>query len=183
MIENLNNAYDEFADYLFFSPEENPQLIIMYKHLNMAKVELNHIKSCECCDIAIEEMATPVIIKSIDLITQYQEMITLQYKYGDTDRGKTNNHSNDTGNSTRICWSGSSTELVELVYAMIETRSFNSGNMKINELLKIFCQTFNCDVKDCYRIYTDISRRKGSKTIYLNRLKTALKERIERELE
>lgn len=154
-----------------------------YKYLNVTKVEFNHLKNCESCDFAIDEMITPIILKSIDLITQHQQMLILQYKYDNSGKDSLQQHSNISADTSVVNWSGSSIELVELIYAMIETKSFNSGNIKIKELLKIFCQTFNCNIKDCYRIYTDIGRRKGSKTIYLNRLKSALKERIDKDLE
>jgi hypothetical protein len=68
-------------------------------------------------------------------------------------------------------WTGTKTELVELVYAICTKGSINHGNIDIKELADYFCVMFNTDAGDYYRIYLNIRNRKESRTLYLDSLR------------
>jgi len=60
---------------------------------------------------------------------------------------------------------------VELIYAIHTKGSINNGNIDIKELIDYYCNVFNTDAGDYYRIYLNIRNRKDSRTIYLDALR------------
>lgn len=79
-------------------------------------------------------------------------------------------------------WTGSSIELVEMVYALNEMGSINDGETPITELVAFIGTLFNIDVKDCYSAYTDMKRRKNdSRTYFLDKMRERLNKRMEQD--
>jgi hypothetical protein len=48
------------------------------------------------------------------------------------------------------------------------------GNIDIKELIDYFCNVFNTDAGEFYRIYLNIRNRKDSRTLYLDSLRDNL---------
>ncbi|MDB5119764.1 MAG: tetracycline regulation of excision, RteC [Sphingobacteriales bacterium] len=84
---------------------------------------------------------------------------------------------------TPIVWTSNQTDLVELIYALAESGSFNNGNIEIKSLMDFFQTIFNVDLKYYYRKYSDITYRKKEKTAFLDRLKLALLKKIDNKYE
>ncbi|MEP0938184.1 MAG: RteC domain-containing protein [Ekhidna sp.] len=76
-----------------------------------------------------------------------------------------------------IEWLGSKTDMVELVYAL-----HSSGSLKgeLKDAFAIFEKTFNVDLGNFYRTYTDIKYKKNP-TSFLDDLKGGLLEKIRQE--
>jgi hypothetical protein len=74
-------------------------------------------------------------------------------------------------------WLGSKTDMVELVYAL-----HSSGSLKgeLKDAFAIFEKTFNVDLGNFYRTYTDIKYKKNP-TSFLDELKTSITEKIRSE--
>ena len=79
---------------------------------------------------------------------------------------------------TRETWTASKTDLVELIYALDTAKCINHGNINLKALASYLEDIFNIHIGDVYRIYLEIRERKGSPTLFLNRLKDNLTERI-----
>ena len=77
---------------------------------------------------------------------------------------------NISSSKAKITWTGKKAELVEQIYAWIEASSFNNGNINIKELVNYVENVFNIDLGDFYHVYLEIRGRKGSRTIYLDKL-------------
>jgi hypothetical protein len=75
---------------------------------------------------------------------------------------------------TPIVWTGNQSDLVELLYALVESGTFNNGNVKIKTVILYFQTIFQVDLKYYYHKFTDISNRKKEKTIFLDKLKAGL---------
>jgi len=73
-----------------------------------------------------------------------------------------------------IVWTGSQSDLVELLYALVESESFNNGDVQIKTLVLYFQNVFQVDLKYYYHKYTDISNRKKKRTVFLDRLRNDL---------
>jgi hypothetical protein len=71
----------------------------------------------------------------------------------------------------KITWTGKKSELTELIYAWIEAESFNHGNVNIKELVNYIETVFNIDLGDFYHVFLEMRERKGSRTIYLDKLR------------
>lgn len=75
---------------------------------------------------------------------------------------------------TPIIWTGNQSDLVELLYALVESGAFNNGNVKIKTVILYFQTIFQVDLKYYYHKYADISNRKKERTVFLDRLRTCL---------
>lgn len=91
--------------------------------------------------------------------------------------------SNNTNQATlapNYRWTGSTVELVELIYGLTEMKSINNGEMPITELANFISSQFGVEIKDCYSAYVDIKRRKNdSRTYYLDKMRERLNRRME----
>lgn len=77
-------------------------------------------------------------------------------------------------------WTGSTVELVELVYGLVEMRSINNGETPITNLASFISSQFGIEIKDCYSAYVDIKRRKNdSRTYYLDKMRERLNRRMQ----
>src|SRR5690606_28206744 len=84
---------------------------------------------------------------------------------------------------TPIIWTGSQSDLVELLYALVECGSFNNGDVQIKTLVLYFQNVFQVDLKYYYHKYTDISNRKKQRTIFLDRLRARLVKKMDNKYE
>src|SRR5690554_1429586 len=75
---------------------------------------------------------------------------------------------------TPIVWTGNQSDLVELLYALVESGAFNNGNVKIKTVILYFQTMFQIDLKYYYHKFTDISNRKKERTVFLDKLKAGL---------
>lgn len=89
----------------------------------------------------------------------------------------------NSNNESPIVWTSNQTDLVELIYALVETGAFNNGNVEIKHLMDYFQNIFQIDLRYYYRKYTDITNRKKERTAFLDKLKTALIRRMEEKYE
>ena len=74
---------------------------------------------------------------------------------------------------TKETWTGSKTDLVELIYALCETESFGFGKITRKRLAGYFESVFNVDLGDVYRTYLEI-RERNNRTRFLDELKEKL---------
>lgn len=74
---------------------------------------------------------------------------------------------------TKETWTGSKTDLVELIYALCETESFGFGKITRKRLAGYFESVFNIDLGDVYRTYLEI-RERHNRTQFLDELKEKL---------
>lgn len=80
-----------------------------------------------------------------------------------------------------IRWTGSISDLVELLYGLDTIKCINGGETGIQELMVHFSRIFGMELKasQCYNAYVDIRRRKNdSRTYFFDRASNKLNERI-----
>ncbi|MFR9563545.1 MAG: RteC domain-containing protein [Rikenellaceae bacterium] len=76
-------------------------------------------------------------------------------------------------------WSGKTTDLVELVYALHNSRCIDEGNITIEQLSEYVGRIFGVEMKNKYITYSEIKRRgKDSRTYFLDRLSAGLNEKM-----
>ena len=79
-------------------------------------------------------------------------------------------------------WTGSTVELVELIYGLVEMRSVDNGETPITELASFISSQFGLEIKDCYSAYVDMKRRKNdSRTYYLDKMRERLNRRMQQD--
>ncbi|RXP45608.1 tetracycline regulation of excision, RteC [Lutibacter sp. HS1-25] len=79
---------------------------------------------------------------------------------------------------SKLTWTGSKIGLIELIYAIYNSKVINYGETEIKELAAFFEQSFNIDLGDYYRAYIEIKNRKTNITKFLDFLKENFLQRI-----
>ena len=75
-------------------------------------------------------------------------------------------------------WTGTQVDLVELVYALLEAKAINNGDISLKELFSRLGEFFDFEVTDYYRFFSDITHRTGDRTLFLDKLKKTLMRRL-----
>jgi hypothetical protein len=105
---------------------------------------------------------------------------TLAYIQIQTPSLSASNNTNQTSPTPNYRWTGSTVELVELIYGFEEMKSINNGETPITELATFFASQFGIEIKDCYSAYVDMKRRKNdSRTYYLDKMQERLNRRMQ----
>lgn len=81
---------------------------------------------------------------------------------------------------TNLQWTGSKTELVELIYGLHSSKVFNHGNTDIKKISQFFEQSLDVDLSDVYKIYSEIKTRQKTPTKFLEEMTINLREEIEK---
>ena len=117
---------------------------------------------------------TVAAIMAYDMLIVY-----LQQEIEKLENYKENQNTNLMKQSSRLFWTGSKTELIELIYALHSSGAINSGTADIKEMASLFEQLFNIDLGNYYHTFIEIRARKGSKTKFIDRLEEALLRKIQ----
>jgi hypothetical protein len=81
----------------------------------------------------------------------------------------------------KLKWTGNVIDLVELVYAIHASGYTNNGKTSLKELFTVMGEVFDIEVKKFYRSFKDIKNRvKGDRTRFLDELKQALTDKMEK---
>jgi len=80
---------------------------------------------------------------------------------------------------SKLFWTGSKTDLIELLYALHTSKSINGGTVDIKEMASHFEYFYNVDLGNYYHTFIDIRSRKSSRTRFLDRLIEMLNQRME----
>lgn len=81
--------------------------------------------------------------------------------------------------SSKLFWTGSKTDLIELIYALHSSGTINSGTADIKEMAAVCEQIFNIDLGNYYHTFIEIRSRKTNSTKFIDNLKESLLKRIE----
>lgn len=85
---------------------------------------------------------------------------------------------------SKLTWTGTKIEMVEVIYAFYYLKIFNNGDAEIIEIAEEFSRACNIQLdKSIYRCFTDIKNRPDSKGKFLNKLSENLDERINDEFD
>ncbi len=80
---------------------------------------------------------------------------------------------------SKLFWTGSKTDLIELIYALHSSNAINSGTVDIKELASHFEYIYNIDLGNYYHTFIEIRSRKNSKTKFLEKLIELLNDRMD----
>lgn len=69
-----------------------------------------------------------------------------------------------------LTWSSSKVSLIELLYALHQTRCFNGGNIEFSEVVKATEKLFEIDLGNSYKTIGEIKGRKNGRTKFLQTL-------------
>lgn len=76
-------------------------------------------------------------------------------------------------------WTGKIVDLVEIIYALDTQKCVGDGKVNIEELAAYIGQVFGVEIKNCFKSYSDIKRRKDeNRTYFLKDLGDGLNKRM-----
>jgi hypothetical protein len=80
--------------------------------------------------------------------------------------------------SSALTWTGSKTDLIELIYALQSAGVFNKKDADVKQIATQFETAFNISLGNYYRVFQEIRLRKTGQVNFINQLKDVLTERI-----
>ncbi len=84
------------------------------------------------------------------------------------------NNSGADKSAINLDWTGTKTELIELIYALKAASVISFGNSSVLDIAKVFSMSFNIDLSNMYKTYADIKKRKKAPTKFINTLQQKL---------
>lgn len=75
-------------------------------------------------------------------------------------------------------WTGSKTDIVELIYALHASGRINHGEAGLKEIQEALELIFHVKIDDLYRSFIDIANRKKEQIKFVNTLEVFLKRKI-----
>lgn len=81
-----------------------------------------------------------------------------------------------------ISWTNSQNALIELIYAIYASNSISYGKIGIRKLALIFQVLFRTPLNDIHHSFHRMKTRAGSRTAFLDQLKTSLEEYMDKDL-
>ena len=82
-------------------------------------------------------------------------------------------------NIHKLKWTASKVSLIELLYALQTSGSFNNGSIDLKSLATSLENLFDVDLGNYYRVFQEIRIRKQSRTTFLDQLRNQLAERMD----
>ena len=86
--------------------------------------------------------------------------------------------SSPSSTNSPLTWTGSKTDLIELIYALQSAGVFNKKDADVKQIATQFETAFNVSLGNYYRVFQEIRLRKTGQVNFINRLKDSLIERI-----
>jgi hypothetical protein len=77
-----------------------------------------------------------------------------------------------------LTWTGSKTDLIELIYALQAAGVFNKKEAEVKQIASLFENMCNINLGNYYRVFQEIRQRKTGQTNFINQLREQLMVRI-----
>ncbi len=78
-----------------------------------------------------------------------------------------------------ISWTGSKTDLVELIYGLKASGSISGGQITIKEMTQVFSKLFKVNINNHYKIFSEIRNRSRHRTKFIDNLSQSLNEKLD----
>ena len=85
--------------------------------------------------------------------------------------------------NSNLHWTAKKIDLIELIYALHESKVFDNGQADIKEITHVFEKAFQIELEDnIYGNFNAIKKRKTDQTRFLSHLQKLLETKIENDL-
>lgn len=119
--------------------------------------------------------------KALSFIRKMQRLLAASHTHVPplSDPSTTPKETTATATPPVLQWTGSTLDLVELIYGLGEMGCINNGETPLKVLAPALYEFFGLKTKECYRYYSAIKLRKNpSRTYFLDRMMAKLNEKI-----
>jgi hypothetical protein len=136
-----------------------------------------NILETECFQINSDTRLSTCYDYKVAKIIAYDNLV--KYIEKQINRLKIKNKESHETQKSKLQWSGTKTDLAELVYVLHAGKTINNGKTDIKEIATQLSITFNIDLNETiYRSYIDIKNRKNSKTKFIDTLSENFNKKI-----
>lgn len=172
----LVTAYNGFVEAtisLCHGSDDHQSIIVA---LAYAEIELQHHPVRNLPE-ARKEIAA-YVSKALSFVRKMQKFLAMPQvpplsNPTDTPQKKT------TTPTPALQWTGSTLDLVELIYGLFEMGCINNGEIPLKELSAALYRLFGLKTQECYRYYSAIKLRKNTcRTYFLDKMLAKLNEKI-----
>ncbi len=178
-MEKIEEFYNDFVKALFQESKNPDDLIDFYNQQCYVRVELKDlINDIDYIDQHLQK--NKCIKKALELLDLQLNLTENRLKH--SIENHSNKASNYQSNSASAEWTGYTTELIELGYALQASDRINNGNANIKTIMELLGKTFNTQIKDYYHVYHNMKYRSGDQTNFLDELKSRLMKKIKDDL-
>ncbi|SHE71734.1 RteC domain-containing protein [Dysgonomonas macrotermitis] len=154
-----------FMDEIFFLRGQNTEILL---HLETFYFERDPLFSTNC-DFKIAKILANNMLESY-IRDEIEKLENKDYELKNYFQPK-----------TKITWTGTKAELIELIYALIEVKVFNHGRASLKEVVCYFENIFNIELgANPSRTFIELYIRK-IQTAFINKLQTLLLNKMEKE--
>lgn len=174
----LTRAYCDFIKAVFDLCTQSTSRYELLFAMTYTETELQSL--CETCRLNsdINRESDPSFLYTRKALSFIRH--TLKHIQTQVPQLSTSNNINPIPPLVPYRWTGSTVELVELIYGLTEMRSIHNGETPITELTCFISSQFGIEIKDCYSAYVDMKRRKNdSRTYYLDKMRERLNRRMQ----
>lgn len=154
-----------YMDEVFFLRSSKPEIGL---HLESFHFERDSL-FCTNCDYKVANILANDMLESYLVL----ELDKLENKNNESD--------SPAFPKEKLTWTASKTDLIELIYALVEAKVFNHGRATLKQVACYFENVFNIDLgSNPSRTFIDLNIRK-IRTAFLDKLKNLLINKIEKE--
>ncbi|MEE4248527.1 MAG: RteC domain-containing protein, partial [Kangiellaceae bacterium] len=184
-IEKLQKDYEENLDFVRYYREGSTYFDGYYFLRGKDEVKLITDTSYYLTDVEFSTSHDNLVatIQAYDLlINHYQQLLSeLRFQQNNSSGARRNISSFYRRRSLK--WTASKIDLIELIYALHASGALEDGRITIKELAEVCEELFELSFDNVYRTYLEIKARKNDRTNFLDKLKTQLIVKIEKDEE
>lgn len=139
----LETAYNEFTTTVVSLCKEKESICRTVFALSYAETELQYHDAM----LETDSSRSMYVRKALSFVRKMLKYYQVQLHRGGAFNGgeKTNQRQDE---AAAMQWTGSTAELVELIYGLDEMKLINGGETGIKELLARFCRMFGVEIKE-----------------------------------
>ncbi len=155
--------YDDFAAKvlkLYNESTNHKELIAQLIYVEIELIEVIH-----------HQPDNRYLVKASRLVQKILGNIEFEFKHQNLTKNERRKKGNNNVNAT-YNWTADDAHFVELVYGLIESKSIENGNVKINEFADHLGAFFGLYVRDVHDAYSSTIKRRGSddRTYFLRKM-------------
>ncbi len=170
-MDKIQNYYNTQVDFCHYNLNMQTHLDEQY-FLRDNKGKCFHIDICDYVTEKYFSTSHDGILATLFAYNKLEHYFT--YKINQIENNQMETTINPFKKQSKLQWTGTPTELVEMAYSLYASGRVNNGNVDIIEVVQGLEDLLNTKVDDPYGTFSEIRGRKYSFSIFLDSLKESL---------
>lgn len=171
------NSYIDFIQELLSLNSQVPDIIYRHNILTYLHIELVAIRmKANISDLEKAKEKGICLYKAISIVDSQlkvvESLITKDGAWSKQNLYTTNQE------LPKLIWTSSNRDLVELIYALHFSKSFNNGDITIKDIVEQFEQFFGVEIKNFSHSFLRIRERSKERTVFVSKLLNTLESKI-----